>query len=140
MFKAEADYVRDPQSKQMKVGNPNPYMWIGQNKVEICFQKGKFYSRAGEPMERDSIPAWWWKIARESYSEEVREGHGLVLPEDVVLTKEEQQAVHEKEMLEKEQATSTCKICYKQVKNRMMGLHMEQHAREKKKKEEKGGK
>ncbi len=124
-LKSEPSYVRDEKTKELKMVDPNPFLQIGQNKVEICAQDGRYYrGTGGEEMEYSEIPQWFWNIARTSYPQEHLDKFKVVLPENRVKTEEE--IYQEKVARHKE--PWTCEICHKVLTYGESNQHKAVHA------------
>ncbi len=88
MLETEPTYVEvDGEQKGI---NPPPYMCIGNNRQDIYYQNGKFYTGKGEPeINWKEVPKWFWAIVRKSYPPETIAKWNLIFPEDRAKMKED---------------------------------------------------
>ncbi len=131
MLETEPTYIKNEKDGTMKTIDPNPYMWLSEEKQDIFYQDGEFYTGKGEPpIEYKDVPDWFWNMLKKSYSREVIDKWGIVLPENRVKSKEEKEA----DIIAEEAMPWECDEpgCGKSVPMRNKGAHIMGHANQKK--------
>lgn len=105
---------------------PPFFFWITENDRSIYYQKEEFYE--GEelpPMDWKDVPAFFWRVVRESYPQSVIDREKLIFPEERKLNLEER--IEKRE--EKEVILEKCGECDEMVPKKEMWLHIGRHTK-----------
>lgn len=92
MLQTEPTYIENKDKTKTEIP-PNPYIWLSNNKRDMYYQDGEYYTgRDEEPVAYKDVPKWFFVDLKKSYTPEVIAKWGIELPKVQAVSGEKKSA------------------------------------------------